>query len=308
MHGERRPDETDRVIGTLASRQGGVVSRRQLTEREIGNGAVDHRIALGRLLPVHGHRGVLAVGHGARGRDTAIWAAHLALGPHSVVSHRSAAARVELLASPLRVDMTVRGDRRRRTAFLVHRTDWLPESHVVELDGLPVTTVARTLLDLGAVVSPRHVEQAFDRAELLRLLDLRQVERILAEAGRRPGTSALRAVLGRESAASTLTDSALGEMLLAIIRRAGLPEPRQQYPVLRYRADFCWPDARLIVEADGAGAHGTRRGHAHDTRRDVRLTNASWTVLRFAYDAIVHDPHCVENAIRTALARGRRSP
>jgi very-short-patch-repair endonuclease len=131
----------------------------------------------------------------------------------------------------------------------VHRSRWLPPSHVADVDGLPVTSVA-----------------------------------------------------------STLTDSALGEMLLAIVRRADLPEPRQQPPLLGFRPDFCWPEARLIVEADGAGAHGTRRGHAHDTRRDVRLTNAGWTVLRFAYDAIVHDPNYVEGAIRTALARGRRGP
>jgi very-short-patch-repair endonuclease len=307
MDAERRQNDTDRLIGALASSQGGVVCRRQLEARGIGRGAIERRIAMGRLLPVARHRGVLAVGHEARGRDTAIWAAHLALGPDSAVSHRSAAHRWELLSAPARVELTLRAGRRRRTAIVVHRTSWLPSSHVVEVNRLPTTTVARTLLDLGAVVSPRRVEKAFDRAELLRLLDVREVERILAEAGRRPGTSALRAVLGREQAGSTLTDSALGEMLLAIIRRGALPEPRQQYPVLGYRADFCWPDARLIVEADGAGAHGTRSGHAHDTRRDVRLTNASWTVLRFAYDAIVHDPRYVEDAIRTALERRRRS-
>jgi very-short-patch-repair endonuclease len=303
----RRDDDIDRIIGALASGQGGVVSRRQLEASGVTRGAIGRRIEMGRLLKFPGHRGVLAVGHTARAQYTALWAAHLALGAGSVVSHRSAGWRLELLPSPTRAELTVRSDRRRRKAFLVHRTDWLPASHVVELDGLPVTSVARTLLDLGAVAPRRRVEQAFERAEILRLLDLRDVERVLAEGGSRPGTAALRAVLGREHAGSTLTDSWLGERLLMLIRRAGLPEPRQQYPVLEYRPDFCWPEARLIVEADGAGAHGTRRGHAHDTRRDVLLTNAGWTVLRFAYDAIVHDPRYVEHAIRTALARGRRS-
>jgi very-short-patch-repair endonuclease len=306
MDGERRRDGTDRLIGALASGQGGVVSRRQLLASGIGKGAIDRRLDKRRLLPMPGHRGVLAVGHTARGPNTALWAAHLALGQASVVSHRSAAGRLELLSSSGRAELTVRSARRPRKAFLVHRTDWLPPSHIVELDGLPVTSVARTLLDLGAVVPPRRVEQAFDKAEILGVLDLREIERLLAEAGPRPGTATLRGILGREHAGSTLTDSWLGERLLMLIRRARLPEPRQQYWVLGYRADFCWPAKRLVVEADGAGAHGTRRGHAHDTRRDVLLTNAGWTVLRFAYDAIVHDPGYVADAIRTALASGRR--
>jgi very-short-patch-repair endonuclease len=306
MDGQRRRDETDRLIGALAGGQGGVVSRRQLVAHGIGRGAIDRRLDKRRLIPVPGHRGVLAVGHTARGPHTALWAAHLALGTESVVSHRAAAARLELLSSSGRAELTVRSGRRERQAFLVHRTAWLPTSHVVELDGLPVTSVARTLLDLGAVVPPRRVEQAFDKAEIMRVLDLREIERLLAEAGPRPGTAALRAVLGRETAGSTLTDSWLGEQLLEIIRRAGLPEPSQQSEVLGYRADFCWPAERLIVEADGAGAHATRRGHAHDTRRDVLLTNAGWTVLRFAYDTIVHDARYVQNAIRMALASRRR--
>jgi very-short-patch-repair endonuclease len=175
-------------------------------------------------------------------------------------------------------------------------------------DGLPVTVVARTLFDLGAVVAPREVERAFDRAEVQGLLDLRSVERVLAEGAGRAGCAALRAVLGRTLAGSTLTDSELEEMLLAIVRDAGLPEPRQQYPLLGFRVDFCWPEWGLVVEADGAAAHAGRRAHARDTRRDVALTNAGWTVLRFAYADIVGDPRYVAGAIAAALARGRRSP
>jgi very-short-patch-repair endonuclease len=78
-------------------------------------------------------------------------------------------------------------------------------------------------------------------------------------------------------------------------------------PVLRFRPDFCWPEARLIVEADGAAVHAGRRAHARDTRRDVLLTNAGWTVLRFAYTDIVGDPGYVASAIATALELGRRS-
>jgi very-short-patch-repair endonuclease len=236
-----------------------------------------------------------------------MWAAHLALGPASVASHRSAAWLWGLRPSPARAELTVAAGRRPRTDIVVHRTTWLPDDHITTLDGLPVTTVARLLLDLGAVAPARHVERAFDQAEVLGLLDVASVRRALVPGAALPGAAKLRSVMGRADAGSTLTDSELGELLLEIIRHAGLPEPRQQMWILGFRPDFCWPAHQLIAEADGAGAHATRRGHAHDTRRDVLLTNAGWTVLRFAYTDIVGDPRYVAEAIRTALERCRRS-
>jgi very-short-patch-repair endonuclease len=306
MDAERRPRHTDERIAALATRQAGVVSRRQLGELGVGRGAIEHRVRAGRLVPVAGHRGVFAVGHSSRGPRTALWAAFLALGPGAVASHRSAAALWALRPSPVRAELTVPSGGRRRSALIVHRTTWLPAADLARRDGLPVTSVARTLLDLGAVVGLRDVERAFDQADMLELLDMRAIDAVLAEGGGRPGAAKLRAVVGRDVAGSTLTDSELGEFLLAIVRRAGLPEPHQQFWVGGYRADFCWPGARLIVEADGARPHAARRRHAHDTRRDVELTNLGWTVLRFAYTHIVSEPAYVANAIRTALERAAR--
>jgi very-short-patch-repair endonuclease len=307
MDAEGRSRDADRLIGELATHQAGVVARRQLTTLGIGRGAVEHRVAAGRLQHVPGHRGVFTVGHAARGPRSAPWAAYPALGSQAIVSHRSAAWLRGLRGRPERAELTVLGDVRRRGAFRVHRTSWLPADHATDVDGLRVATLARLLLDLAATGPPRHVERAVDQAEVMGILDVRPILRLLDEAGRRPGVPALRAILGRDNAGSTLSDSDLGEMLLAIIRGAGLPEPRQQMWVCGYRPDFCWPSERLIAEADGAATHGTRRGHAHDTRRDVALTIAGWTVLRFAYTHIVSDPQYVAEAIRRALARGRRS-
>jgi very-short-patch-repair endonuclease len=307
MDAERRPRDPDRLIGELATGQAGVVARRQLTALGIGRGAVEHRVAAGRLQRVPGHRGVFTVGHGARAPRTATWAAHLALGARSVVSHRSAAWLRGLRDQPDKPELTVLGDGRRRSAFRVHRTSWLPAHHATEIDGLRVATLARLLLDLAATGPARHVERAVDQAEVIRILDVAPILELLDEAGRRPGVPALRAILGRNDAGSTLSDSELGEMLLAIIRGAGLPEPRHQAWILGYCPDFSWPAERVIAEADGAAAHGTRRSHIHDTRRDVVLTNGGWTVLRFAYTHIVGDPRYVAEAIRVALARGRPS-
>lgn len=231
------------------------------------------------------------------------WAAHLAIGPRSVLSHRSAAAVLHLRpTNSAYVELTVPGPSRRRAAIRVHRTTWLPPQDIALVDGLPVTRVARTLLDLGAVLPSRAVERAFDQAEVLGVLDHREIQRVLHEGAARPGAAKLRAVVGRDAAGSTVTDNGLGELMLAIIRRARLPDPICQYPVLGYRADFAWPAVRLIAETDGR-AHATRRGVVHDARRDVRLQNAGWRVLRFPRIEVVGSPAYVEAALRAALGR-----
>src|SRR4051794_14320654 len=280
MQTKAHPRHVDQQVAELAAGQEGVVAGAQLRALGIGSGAVKYRVAVGRLHRIPGHRGVFLVGHAARTPRTMYWAAHLAVGASSVISHRSAAALRELRASRSGfVELTVPGPSRRRGRGLrVHRTTWLPDADVVEIDGLPVTSVARTLLDLGAV------------------------QRVLHEGAARPGAATLRAVAARDAAGTTLTETDLEDLLLAIVRRAGLPEPICQHPVLEYRADLCWPAARLIAEADGP-AHDTPVGRIRDARRDVRLQNAGWRVLRFPKREILGDPVYVADAIGQALRR-----
>src|SRR3954454_5387046 len=302
MQTKAHPRHVDQQVAELAAGQEGVVAGAQLRALGVGPGAVKYRVAAGRLHPIGGHRGVFLVGHGARAPRAMYWAAHLAIGAVSVISHRSAAALHELRRSRSAfVEVTVPGPSRRRgRALRVHRTTWLPDADVVEIDGLPVTSVARTLLDRGAVVPYGGVERAFDQAVVANRLDFGDVQRVLHEGAARPGAATLRAVAGRDAAGTTLTETDLEELLLAIVRRAGLPEPICQHPVLEYRADLCWPAARLIAEADGP-AHDTPAGRVHDARRDVRLQNAGWRVLRFPKREIVGDPVYVADAIREAL-------
>jgi very-short-patch-repair endonuclease len=101
---------------------------------------------------------------------------------------------------------------------------------------------------------------------------------------------------------ATVTDNDLEELLLAIIRRAGLPDPICQHPFLEYTADFAWPAHRVIAEADG-GTHDTPSGRRRDARRDDALQNAGWRVLRFPKREIVGDPAYVERALTRALGR-----
>src|SRR3712207_6216201 len=156
MDEQLRFREVDRRIAALAHRQHGVVARRQLAEVGLGRGAIDHRLGCGRLLVVH--RGVYAVGYRRMTRQARWMAAVLAAGPGAVLSHRAAAALWQI-RRPDGIEVTRESKGRSRPGITVH-TAPLPPDEVTEVDGIPTTTVPRTLLDLAAVVSEREFTRA----------------------------------------------------------------------------------------------------------------------------------------------------
>src|SRR4051812_25632030 len=161
-----RPRSPDAAVAALAGRQHGVVARRQLAALGLRSAAIDRRVAAGRLHPIH--RGVYAVGHtvlALRGR----WmAAVLAAGPEAVLSHRAAAALWAIRPGTW-IEVTAPHAPRRR-GIVGHRGTVAPDERTVR-DGIPVTTVARTLLDLAAILEPRLLERAMDEAEHAGLAD-----------------------------------------------------------------------------------------------------------------------------------------
>lgn len=207
------------------------------------------------------------------------------------MSHRSATDRWDLVATArAEIDITVktRGGRGRRPGIDLHCVRRLDPEDVTVLDGIPITTVARTLVDLGDVAPARIVERALERAYMLRLLAPGALEDALSRSnGRRTGT--LRRLL-EEQRPSTLTRNDLEECFLAICRSAGLPDPEVNAKLLGYEPDFLWRDRRLIVEADGFGPHSTKRAFEHDRRRDTDLLLAGFQVCRFTHDQITTTP------------------
>jgi Protein of unknown function (DUF559) len=175
------------------------------------------------------------------------------------------------------------------------------------VDGIPCTTVARTLVDLGDVVPERGVEQAVDQAEVQRLFDGRAVSEALERAGPRRGAGVLRKVLeGYEE--PTLTNRQLEERFLALCRSASLPSPAVNAWIspaegVTYRADFLWRKQRLIAETDSRAFHSHRRAFEHDRLRDQRLTLAGYTVVRFTRRQVEREPRRVAGVLRGLLAR-----
>lgn len=293
---------TDQAIAAIAERQGGIIDHGQLRELGLSAAGIGRRVRAGRLHAKY--RGVFAVGHRKIGTDGLWWAAVLAYRPDGVLSHRSAAAAWDLRRSSSRtVDVTVGlGGRARRLGVRLHRSRSLPPDEVTTLDGLPITTPARTLLDLAATgLRCRPLEAALNRAELLRLLDFDELQRLLARYPGRTGSPSLKAVLARYEPADTRSE--LEDLVLELCHVHGLPRPQVNCVIEGKVRDFYWPRAGLVVEADSYTWHRSPSALNDDRERDVELTLAGYRVLRFTWEQVAERRAYVADAIRRALLR-----
>ncbi len=292
-----------RVIGELAARQWGVVARRQLTAAGLSERLIDGRAASGDLLRLH--RGVYAVGH-RRLRREGHWLAAVLAVPGAVLSHRDAAGLHSLRSTNhANVDVTTTGRAQTHKGIAVHPTRILDAHDTTTVSGIPVTSVARTLVDLAGTVPPDHLAKVLREAEHQRTLDTRAIEETLQRTrGRRgPGHAALRQALAEHaSLATTLTDSALEVSFQRLVRRHRLPKPETNVIIQDMRVDACWPHARLVVELDGYAHHSNRQAFQRDRERDVRLQLAGYRVMRFTHDHVIRRPQDVATAVRQALS------
>jgi hypothetical protein len=278
------------AIGTLADAQYGVVSRAQLLELGFSDGDVDRRVKSGRLHRVH--HGVFAVGHRVLTVDGRWRAAVLAAGSGAVLSHGSAAAAWELrptTSGSIHVTVPSHSGRKRRAGLRLHRSITLQARDVTVHRGIPITTPARTIVDLARTLKGRPLEQALDLAEQRRLLDF-------AELRRRSIPASLQAVLN--SYAPAATRSELEERFLRLCDEHGIERPEANSMIAGYEVDFVWHARRLIVEVDGYAYHRSPGAFEADRERDVALTLAGWRVMRFTWRHITERPAWVAAAIR----------
>ena len=292
----------DRLIAALAARQGGVVDHGQLREIGLSRTAIGRRIRAGLLHPKY--VGVYAVGHPLLSVEGRRWAAVRACGPGAVLSHASAADAWGLRRSASAViDVSV-PDRsgRRHSGVRIHRPRALPADEVSQLGGLPLTTPARTLLDLAATgVSGRRLEAALDQAERRVGMDWADLARLLERHRSRRGTPELRDRLAEYTPGSVETLSVLEEIVLELCRDANLPLPRVNVVIEGRRRDFSWPASRLVVEADSYTWHRSPSALNDDRARDVELTLAGWIVLRFTYEQCTKRREYVQRSILRGL-------
>jgi hypothetical protein len=288
----------EQALAALALAQHGVFTLDQLRELGLTDDAVHKRVAAGRLHRIH--RGVYSLVP----RELLTWeglymAAVLACGPGAAISHRSAARLHELRNyGYTRIEVTVpRGSYRKHQRVLVHCSTTLTDRDVTVVNNIPATTVARTLFDLGELLTPRQLERAFDQAEILQVLDARAINDQLARNPTRRGAKSVKHLLKTHYIGSTPTDNEFEDAFLALTRDIGLPDPRSQYYIdpgdgePPIKADFAWPDRKIVVETDGHRTHRTRNAFETDRRRDQRLTAAGWAVIRITWRQLTHRQH-----------------
>jgi very-short-patch-repair endonuclease len=272
----------DTVIAGLAERQHGVVGRQQLLAAGLGSRAIERRIEMGRLHPLH--RGVYAVGHEVVSQHGRWMAATLSTG--GVLSHRSAGALWGLRPWNGRIEITTEWTRAKRQGLLLHRAV-LAHDEITTHDGIPVTTPARTQLDLAGVLQKHQLQQAINEAERLRL-EGPQPERHPTKRG----TKALRTL-----APPTHTKRDLEARFATFLNDRRFPAPQTNVLIEGIEVDCAWPDHRLVIELDSYEYHRTRAAFERDRRRDRILVAAGWRALRVTWRDL-DEPGALERELR----------
>ncbi|HEY3810533.1 MAG TPA: type IV toxin-antitoxin system AbiEi family antitoxin domain-containing protein [Acidimicrobiales bacterium] len=284
----------------VAAGQSGAISGEQLAAAGVTVGRKRALAAAGVLQKVR--RGVYVLVGSDRDWRRTLWLGLLAGGDGAFACRRSAAALWDLDGvAPGFVDIGVPPGRHPRRPGTV-RVGTILVGDLVRHEGVPTTSVARTLLDLGSVVDSRVVERSVECALRRRLVDAASLSGTAA-AARSPGAGCLRQVLDQRPAGAPPTESDPETRFVQIARTIGLPDPRRQFVVIlrgrKYRLDFAWPALRLAVEIDSISVHGPDRLGA-DLYRQNQIQLDGWLIVRFTRQMVVYDQRGVERDLRAA--------
>jgi very-short-patch-repair endonuclease len=291
------------VIAWLAARQHGVVARYQLLELGLTRHQISERIKSRRLHRIH--RGVYAVGHPRITRHGHWMAAVLACGPHAELSHHSAAANWAMRdTARTRINVTsptchsVPGVRS-------HVGDLNPDEVTIH-NGIPTTTVSRTILDLAADLQQHQLETTINQADFHHLTDPLSLPHLLARHPCAKGRSKLTSLIAANGIGRGITRSALEDRFLSFLNAHSLTLPRVNFHIdvgdQLIECDCVWPEARLVVELDGRAAHDNTRAFERDRARDRLLSAAGWRVIRVTWRQLHEDDQALATDLDKALA------
>lgn len=260
------------------------------------------------------HQRVYAVGHRRLNWHGWCWAAVLAAEPHetdevvwpAVASHLSAAYLWGLLRyRPETMHVTAPTRRRAKRAFRVHFSSILAEEDRGEREGLPVTALPRTLLDLAIRARGDQMEGYLERAEKRELLDVRAVEALLGRCGGHRGRGRLAEALAVYRPDPSFTRSRFERRFRRLVTAAGIPAPSMNYNVAGYELDAYWPDLRFAVELDLFETHGSRAAFERDRRRQEELKLAGVEMIRVTKPRLDRESRAAIRNLATLLERRR---
>jgi predicted transcriptional regulator of viral defense system len=305
MRKKEQQDGAERPrLAVLAARQHGVVSIRQLERLGFWPTTVNREVAAGRLHRLH--RGVYAVGHKRITWHGHCLAAVLANSP-SVASHFTAGWLWGLLLYRPggKFHLTTPNQRHRKRDFVLHRAALAAEDQAL-VEMIPVTSLARTQLDLAAEVDVARICRFLARSEKEQTLDLRALESVLDRCGHHPGRGTLRTALDVYTPDLTTTRSSVERRFRDLAVKAGLPPPSMNYVIAGYELDAYWPDERFAVELEVYETHGDRASFEADPVRHEELLLIGIESIRVTGSRLEREPATVIERVRTLL--GRRRP
>jgi hypothetical protein len=304
INSDRRSNEQRallRRLRELAERQDGPIERGQLLSAGLTTGSLHRWIDRGLLIRLHPR--VYVLGHTVLTERGRLRAALLYAGPDSLLSHRTAAHLLGLVdrASSI-IHVATSRQVRSLPGVLVHRPN--------EIDGtlaysLPITTPARTLVDVAPDCADWELRKALSRADFKGLITALEVNAAMGRG--RPGASRLRAAIARHMPELAHTLSVLEDRLLLMCERFAIPLPSVNARIGSFIVDFLWQDEMLVVEVDGGAAHSSSSQRRRDAERDMELRRRGYLVLRYTWWQVTKRPEAVAAEIRLALAdrRGR---
>lgn len=297
--------DADRVAAELAVLQHGAFARWQLLPRGVSDQAIDRRLASGRwsaLTP-----GVYALAGTRATFERRLWAGWLAVGPDALISHESG-AQLHGIPNVLRnrvVLINPHGRHHRLPDGTVHQLDDVLPDHRMAIDGLPVTTPARTVVDLAAVVHPARLLPIVEATNHARICSYAEVGVCATSVARRgkPGIRRLARVLDQLTSTKAVTMSKLERQLFELLSAANLPLPISQFPFPGRQftngcVDAAYVDAKLVLEADGRAWHTRIADLKRDHERDAEAARNGWDTLRLLHEHILDDPHGTAATVR----------
>jgi hypothetical protein len=296
--------------------QRGAVTRAQALRAGMTTAAIRTEVRNGRWN--RAAPGVYVLSGSATTWEQALWVAHLHLGPDSCISHEAAGRLHGLSEVPGGiVSVSIPHSRRpRATGVRIRRVDDLAGQQVVRLDGLPVTALPRTIVDLASVLHVARLRLLVERVVIERKVSLAQVGATLAGLRRqgKPGVVLLGRVLDDLGPGDGIPNGELERLFDELVTLSGLPAPVHEHPLpgVGPRAGFvdrCWPEARLIIELDGRKWHTRRQQVLADHDRLLQAQAAGYETTRLLWEHVRSDgtstaAHLrVIHARRTALLR-----
>jgi very-short-patch-repair endonuclease len=299
----------DRLVAEIAARQGGAIRSDQARASGLTKGQIDRRLRDGRWqsLGRFGYQVIEMSGAMSRVR------AAIATLPNAVVSHDSAAELHNLpklrrgLASVLVHSRTTHDF----PGVVVHRCHDLLDGHLEEIDGLPVTSVSRTIIDLSPFLSKKHIAAILDSTIADQRICIGEVELVVDQVARRgkPGIQKMRSIL-EERQAGPPNGSPLERRGAEVLRAGGLPEPRFEFPIPwdpDRRFDAAFPVERLAIEWDSRRWHELADAFSRDRERDRQALVHGWRVVRFTWIDVTERPAEIVEIVGALLDQGRSS-